>query len=375
MRLKMSFVLLLTTLITLLPSYQAQSWSWTRPHVEVTKRANLVRFDFASRENAGLLISYAAGLKSGLTKRLRRAHQNLTLVHLFTPSGLHFSAVFLWFLPLALLYRRQKRLIWLAPLLCLCAVPWLLEGFYSLKRIGLLKAFLLLRFHYGWGVGPYLSFLLIFGCDFLFGTYSSSPHSFQLSFLFLGLLFTCYGTPKIFIFLSLFLGQFLLSYASSTPLSLFGFAIGLFLTSLFSLIFPLLFTAFWLAPWLPFTPLEGLVEFYKNLILLGHQVSEITGSYYPTTPSLLGVMAVFLRLKNRLTILLIGLLINASPALNGPLKKPTVPAAYKPVEERVLTEIRWGKRGVYGSTTLNERCAYRLFDQSEWRMSCKKRAP
>ena len=46
---------------------------------------------------SSLLYAYCIGEKSSLSPEDKDAHKNLNLYHLFTPSGLHFGSLFLFF--------------------------------------------------------------------------------------------------------------------------------------------------------------------------------------------------------------------------------------------------------------------------------------
>lgn len=370
------FIFLLVKLIGLLPSYQEFRPHYQPPMTMISSRVNVVRFDYQERENAALLSAYAAGMRNGLTKRLREAHQDLHLVHLFTPSGLHFSAFFLWLLPLVLAYRKKRSRPLLFLLLSFCLGPLTLEGLYSLKRVGLLKAAFLLKYHFKWTIGSFPLFLLILGLDFIFGTYQHSPRSFQVSFLFLGLLFSLSGQPKIFIFLALFLGQVFISAQWGTPLSITGFTLGFFITSLFSLLFPLMLVSFWMGPFLPFVPFEFIVDFQRRLVLFAHQFIGADSFIYPsyTTLMILTLMVVVKKLSWKCYHLVLLLLIfESTPALNSPLSLPRVPTHYKEVESpQNFQRYRWGKLGINTVIDSGERCTYRLFNQNEWRVYCRE---
>jgi hypothetical protein len=371
-------ILFLGQALSWLPSFDQPRQGFSPPSYAVQKRANLLRFDFASRENAGLLTAYAAGARSGLTKRLRDAHQDLKLQHLFTPSGLHFTALLLWLAPVFYLYRKNQHPLLFGALFILFLSPWLLDGFYSLKRVGALKSVLLVNAHLRLGLKPYWVFLMVFFVDFLFGTYQYSPQSFQLSFLFLGLIFSVIGSPKLFFTLALFIGQCFVSYQTGSPLSLTGFILGLMITALFSTIFPLLLSLFWLSPLFSSAPFEFMVEWKKNILLFVHPLSQmgptiqVDSFIYGLLLFTLAGYAIKLRALTRLPLTM---LILACP-LAGPaqLNKVRIPEHYQvPRPGTGFHFSSWGARGLHGTTDDNQRCTYRLFGQSQWMSYCRPR--
>ena len=142
---------------------------------------------FYSKARFGLSIklsplakAYFLGDKSELKNKTKKAHQNLNIQHLMTPSGLHLSA--LLFL---LGFFTKRSSVFFGGLLVLLLLTYPLDGFSSLKRMiifGLLKHNPIRKIetnHCFW-----LTFLLAF----LLGMYFNNPLSFSLSFLFLGAL-------------------------------------------------------------------------------------------------------------------------------------------------------------------------------------------
>ncbi|MCB9094470.1 MAG: hypothetical protein H6621_05305 [Halobacteriovoraceae bacterium] len=182
--------------------------------------------------------AFLLGDKKRLEKAKLKIYKELNLLHLFTPSGLHFY-------PFAQLFSFFLNPHWLTPLyfLIFILLQWL-PGFWALKRILLLKSLYEFfqctpfRFHYS------QVFFLAFSIDFLWGTYREMPLSFCYSFLFLGSLVCCQNKREVYF--ALIIAQLLSLAIFQKPVYFFSLLLNLPLSLLFSSIFPLLFFNFWL---------------------------------------------------------------------------------------------------------------------------------
>ncbi|MBL6988487.1 MAG: hypothetical protein ISR65_01840 [Bacteriovoracaceae bacterium] len=280
-----------------------------------------IRNSLKSKEMAELLMSYVTGDKLRLTKKVKVAHRNLALYHLFTPSGIHLSSILIFIFPFLYLIKKKSKLAHAAVITAVCLLPFLLfSKFYSIKRMSILR---LLNF-YGSKVSDripiFAIFILTFIIDFFFGTYDQSPLSFMYSFLFLGIILSTTHKPKSYLMFALLGGQVIIAYFQLRTLTTTGFIFGFFLTGLFGLIFPLIFMFFWSSPIFGTTFLEILITSYWKLISFCSIQTERFGHYYSSLPIVLIFIIFSLKLKNKwkVPIFLFLLLIHSGPVLNLP---------------------------------------------------------
>ena len=252
---------------------------------------------------AALVEAYVLGQKRGMGRKLKRAHKNLNLLHLFTPSGLHFSAL--------LLVLRLFRL----PLLPFYLLPFLLSEYYAIKRIAEYSLARRLIGKTGWKPDGYGLFLGVFALDFLFGTYRASPLSYSFSYLFLGIIFSIKDSPKTYWPWALLGGQILAAFCFDTPLTHLGFIFGFFLTGFFALIFPLI-ALNRLLPWFNFS--EMVVDLFARMVSLASDISVASGHFHPEITLVLLVFVLCWRKLPR-TLPLLLLLFTCYPLYNAPM--------------------------------------------------------
>lgn len=336
---------------------------------ELHTRLMLLRYDFKNKELANLAFATVTGVKRGLKKDTKLAHQRLHLIHLFTPSGLHFSTLFMLLSPFFIAWKKTRKTRWLMPLLALALVPQIFSGFWAMKRVGLLKfAFLFLKVKQK-HLSPFSVFLLVFFFDFFFGTYSDSPVSFGLSFLFLGLIFSSLGEGKLIFALNLFLGQLVASLFFDQPVFIVGFVFGLFMTGLFTLIYPFIFLAFLLAPWFQSSWVEPLIGSYLQFVLtlseLNHAVSDGQAVDFVV------ILSILLFLGTRLKWTLMLLLLSAPLTPNLPSSHSSAPWYYKQLGAHSFTEIVRHKKGYRLKTQKGSTCLIKLYQKDLWSEYCR----
>ena len=229
---------------------------------------------------AALVEGYTMGRKKGIGRKMKRAHRHLNLLHLFTPSGLHFSALLLLLSPLLRLLR--------LPLFPFYFIPFFLSEYHAIKRIAKYKMARSLGRKIGWKPDGYWMFLGVFAFDFLVGTYRSNPLSYSFSYLFLGIIFSLKTYPKIYWPFALLGGQILAAFSFETPLTHLGFAFGFTLTGIFALIFPLL-ALNRLLPWFNFS--ETVASAFAGLVSLLAEISSASGFFHPEITLVLLVFA------------------------------------------------------------------------------------
>lgn len=224
---------------------------------------------------ASLHTASITGHKIKFPTRIKKILKSLHLEHLITPSGLHLSFITSLIFPFL---SRKFRVLSLLPIFSL-------SDFHSLKRMALLKILgmsKLTRWH---------AFIITMSLDAIFGSLLHSPFSFLFGFLFLGSIIATSST-SVYIPFSLLGAQMMLSFASGQPIFLGGYFLGLALTSLFGLLFPLLLLDVILLK-LPFWPLWSVshhaLEYWWKMVLWASKVALGIG---PTHISIFGVSAI-----------------------------------------------------------------------------------
>jgi len=169
--------------------------------------------------------SLITGRSQGIPKEMKSSFQNLGLIHLFTPSGFHLSAVLT---PLKFLIRSKTlMLIILVIMSSLCF--FLVSGQEALKRMCLIKV----NQHL---LGQGLGFGFALGIDILRGGLSNSPLSFFYSVLFLSLI---YFKIKNLVWW-FFAGQCLIMFFQEGTISVLNLVFSPIINLLFSLCLPIL---------------------------------------------------------------------------------------------------------------------------------------
>lgn len=210
-----------------------------------------------------ILCAYFLGNKLGLSRKVIKAHREMNLLHLMTPSGLHLSSLLLLIgLCSKISQRFFKKKIFLLEdkrysLFLLAFLTYPLDGIDSFKRMIL---FALLRLFPYFRVSQKSAFFLTFLICAGMGQLENNPLSFSFSFLFLGILL--FSQNKLFLFINLLLAQAFISEWMENPFSPTTAIIGLILSSLS----PILFIGFLpelIFPDLPFS--SWWLSFLENI--------------------------------------------------------------------------------------------------------------
>lgn len=333
---------------------------------------------FKNREERSLLIAYTYGGSDGISREMKKAHRDLGLLHLFTPSGVHLSAILVPLLFLIRLVTKQKRIQTILKILIFVA-PLFLSGFFCLKRMGVWRVLLTL-----FPLGNLTSFFLTFGGDYLFGSFSLEPLSFIYSFLFFGILLSLNGRAKILIPIALLFGQALVAFYLSAPFSILGLLLGMILTAIFAPLFPIFFLTL-------FFPILGslslpLLKFYLELIVNSYALIQNSSYIFSSIPLLLLIPLTFLPFKFQKKIpLILLLLLHSNPLPNLPwkdlTKKESIHSRYAimpPIGN--VTKSRIVGRSIYVSFNDDGkgRCTFRLlngFYEKRCKYLKKRRAP
>lgn len=232
------------------------------------KLPHSVKKSFSNKKNFYLYRSFITGQKRGVSQKTKSFFNEFNLIHLMTPSGLHFSSlIFL----LAYLRRKFKNrlLFYTETTLCLL-IYFFLPGYLSLRRVAFLRSLFLLNNEFKFKLPKEHLFLVFFILDFFFGTFKESTLSFAYSILFLAIIFL---TKRISFFKLIplfFIGQLVISAPVDKAINISTLLISPFITWGFSLIYPLIFSNLFFIKYFNYSEilisgLEALLQSLFNL--------------------------------------------------------------------------------------------------------------
>lgn len=216
-----------------------QRYSYNRSRPFKFKFSRRIKRTFKEKHNFYIYRSFLTGRKRGVSKDLKMALTNLNLLHLLTPSGLHLSSLLL----IIALMRKRFKGPWpkrVELIICL-SIYFFLPGYYSLKRVALLRSLFIANNYFKNHFQSLQIFSIFLIIDIMFGTFQYSKISFAYSVLFLGIIFL--GGKLNFIKLSLlfFSGQVLIAAINDQQISYLSVIVSPILTWVFTLAYPLLF--------------------------------------------------------------------------------------------------------------------------------------
>jgi hypothetical protein len=294
-----------------------------------------------------LINAYLTGQKNGLSKTLKKIHQDLNLQHLMTPSGLHLASLLVI---LGFFFKNPKAQF--AFLLILGILVWPYYGLDSFKRMILFGLF---RKNPLRPLSLKSSFFLTFAFAFALGQYLRNPLSFCLSFIFIGALI--YTKNRLSTFITLGFLQIIIANWFENSFSPMGILIGLCLSLLSPIIFPL-FILEALFPNLPFSFIW--IEFLKalhSLILVKFDLS------------LLPIIPFFFYLRSyqlRRLALALSIFLTCLPL--GHMATPSTYPSPPPSNFIKRTNLKNGAKFIYDN---GMRCYSRL-KGDEWSHHCHK---
>ena len=263
-----------------------------------------------------LLIAYNTGSKKKLNRKMKKAHKTLHLIHLFTPSGIHLSALYLSLWPLFSLARKKGSILYNTLWFGTALFPFILSGLYSIKRMALLRILWRLNRKFKYRRNFFHLFLLTFFLDFIVGNFKYSPLSFIYSFLFLGIIAASSLSGKRAIY-ALFGGQIIVGFFDLKAMAYSGFLFGFILTGIFSIFFPIFFLFYWSLSFFPFNWGGLFVAFFWNLVEICSKMAEKTGFFHSSLPLVLAVFITSLNIGYLKKILFAFLLIiHSEPLFN-----------------------------------------------------------
>jgi hypothetical protein len=247
-----------------------------------------VKEQFKKPENATILFSFITGNKSGISPYTKNAFKKLNLSFLLSPSGIHFSALFIF---VAFFLKKIKsKWIRYAAKASIVSSLFLLPNFEALKRLGILRLLFQVKFLAKLKISLEKIFFLTFSLSFILGQYKASPLGFIFSFAFLGTFFSLRDSSKITLILGLFSTQLILALFLGDKVSLLSIPCGLFGSFLFTLIFPV-FVLFLLTFWaIPLNWVEPLLQLYIKGIQLTSKL--LNGSF--TSSSIFLILATWI---------------------------------------------------------------------------------
>ena len=280
-----------------------------------------IKEDFNKRENANILFSFITGNKNGISPHTKKAFKKVNLSFLLSPTGIHFSALFV-FIAYFIKKIKTKWLRNITRTLFVSSV-FFFPNFESLKRLGILRILFQLKFLSQLKISLEAIFFLTFILSFLMGQYSASPVGYIFSFAFLGTFFSLRDQSKLILILGLFSTQLILALFLGDKVSLLSIPFGLFGSFIFSLIFPLL-VLFLLTYWfIPINWAEPLLKFYVSGIKMTAKC--LNGTF--TSSSLFLILMIWLLMfhqdstRKRLGILFF-LLLHTNTAMNPVIFSP-----------------------------------------------------
>jgi hypothetical protein len=220
---------------------------------------------FKNKSYFGQFLAYVWGEKAFMTYKHIEWHNSLYLQHLFTPSGVHLSSLLI-----LLKLSSKKGRIYHALEFLLLILTFIPVGLYPLKRIALFRLCSKInQLMFSKKFSEYSVFITAFAIDFFLGNYSQNPMSFALSYLFIGTLLLFDSKNLIRFFFTLFMAQILVSIIFFKPFYPIAFFIGMLLSALFALLFPLL-----IAGLLTYTFFPNFSEYFLALY------TKILGFFY-----------------------------------------------------------------------------------------------
>ena len=290
-----------------------------------------------------ILKAYLLGDKSSLPYKLKKAHKKLHLNHLMTPSGLHLSSAL--FLILVFVKRRSFRFFLF---FSIGLFFYSLNLFPAMNRMAWFGAIKQTN-----SKGPLFNFYLTFLMDFILGSWFKSPLSFSLSFLFLGIILHAYQLGKKQTFLSLGIGQILVSFLFQSAFYPIGFSLGFVITSLIPFLFPLFLLSFIVD--------INMVGWFENLILFLSQFSFIKVKI-----SLIALLFIPLIYKPKVLLILLSLYIGDLHNFPKHLQSRRAFIAPAPKNPTQIIHKSWGSLSTYENQM---RCFNRLYPDG-WSTRC-----
>ena len=241
------------------------------PIINSSKKIKLpsqISKSFHSKKYYKIYRSFITGQKRGIDKKIRKSFQSLQIMHLMTPSGLHFSTI-LFLLVLLRKKLNSKILLYSELLLCLI-IYFFLPGYYSFRRVALLRALFIIN-KQSTNYNNKIIFSIFLCFDIFWGTYSENPMSFFYSSLFLGIIFLSNHKSIYQISLFFFIAQCFTAFAMEQHTNLMNIIFSPFMTYLFMGVYPLISINILFLDFVNYS--QWIVEGYCELVIFLESIS------------------------------------------------------------------------------------------------------
>ncbi len=249
----------------------------------IVKKRKLMIKHFNNQKLANALSRYLTGYGPRISKEIAKAHKITGTKHLFTPSGIHYSALLSILLLTTFLFKKnQSYLKRIVSIIIPCCI-FLLPSFYSLKRVALFHLLFLIFLKIKIKLSLHHCFIMTFLIDLIFGNYQNSPLSFAYSFLFWGAIISQSAKAKYHIILALFSARIISCFFLTQTIFPLSILFNFFITLLFTLIFPFLFFLYWvpdISSW-QYQILENITKWFINLVSFASSSAEKFGGIIP----------------------------------------------------------------------------------------------
>lgn len=263
---------------------------------------------FREKHSLAFYNSFLFGNKSLVLKKDKEKFKDLGLMHLMTPSGLHFNIILFLLSFLMSKFDKISRYSVLLEIYLGFLIYALTPGLYAFKRFAFLFAARKINKHYLKNFFSRTQVIsLVFLYDYFLGTLMFQTMSYLLSLLFIGIL-NFRNKSKFLIYYHLFLGQVILSYIFSNKISIMNLFISPILTFIFSCLYPLLVGNLIFIDLFNYS--QYLISFFLYLLNIFHGISQITPYFKIDFISL--VLLISLNRKNFIFILCTLFLLKAN---------------------------------------------------------------
>lgn len=241
-------------------------------------------------ESNKFVVAVITGNKRILSKELKTQFKDLGIYHLLTPSGLHLHII-----THSLFYIYLSKKLKSAILIGCLSFLYYLGGFLSLKRMAIFQL-INLAFPKAEKNVRYYALIII---SLISGSFEMGNLSFYYSFLFLGVFIFSKNSSEIII--GLWISQIILSSINGSSLYVLSIFSNLFLTGIFTLIYP--FLIFGYICNIGFIQ-NSLTSMYMWLIENFHLLITFTPKFYFSI-SMTIIILLILCNKKKLSLLLI----------------------------------------------------------------------
>jgi hypothetical protein len=240
---------------------------------------------FKNKKLVPVFFAFMFGQTQGIDKEILAIHKKMGSMHLFTPSGLHLTAILI-LIPIVNYFirnKRSKKIFANFITLTLCTFfLWIDFPMDSIKRLCLFRwCLFILNDAFKLKIPVFPIFLLSFALNPSFYPSTFNEASFAYSFLFMGIILSLTEASPFAVLCALFGGQIIANFFTQDPFYSLGFIPNHILAGLFTLLFPFLIL-FYCSNYK--IGIEVILEFYNRLTFFFAQLASYTGTHYATMP-------------------------------------------------------------------------------------------